>query len=122
MALNTACELRSRGLLSQSEQAYLQAVAVDQSCAPARTELITLYNSIGMLDKGLEQAQKAAVSSPNDPAVRINLAVEYMNLNRNSDAAVELGKAAGNDPGGRARELLMELFQRTGKDTQSGQP
>ena len=114
--LNSARGLRKQGILPAAESAYLQALAVDSLCAPAHTELTTLYNSLGMIDKGLEHAQKAVASSPDDPAMHTNLAVVYMNLNRPAEAEAELLRAIGIDKTyGRAHYFLGMLYLETGR-------
>jgi spermidine synthase len=116
LCLNGARGLRSQGLLLPAEHAYLQALAVDSLCAPAHTELTTLYNSLGMVDKGLEHAQKAVTSLPNDPAMHTNLAVVYMNLNHPAEAETELLRAIGIDETfGRAHYFLGMLYEETGR-------
>ncbi len=107
-------------LLPQAEQAYLQALAVDSLCAPAHTELTTLYNSLGLIEKGLEHARKAVTSSPDDPAMHTNLAVVYMNLNRPAEAEAELLRAVGrNGTYGRAHYFLAMLYRETGRIEQA---
>ena len=118
--LNNARRLRSQGLLPQAEQAYLQAIAVDSLCAPAHTELTTLYNSLGMIEKELEHAQKAVMSAPNDPGMHTNLAVVYMNLNRPAEAEAELLRAvSSNETYGRAHYFLAMLYRETGRIEQA---
>jgi spermidine synthase len=116
LCLNGARGLRSQGLLSPAEATYLRALAIDSSCVPAHTELATLYATLGMVDKSLEHAQKAVVFSPNDPAMRTNLAVVYMNLNRTAEAEAELLRAIGIDEKyGRAHYFLGMLYDETGR-------
>ncbi len=120
VCLNSARGLRSQGLLPQAEQAYLQALAVDSLNAPVHTELTTLYNSMGMAEKGLEHARKAVASSPNDPVMRTNLAVDYMNLNRPAEAEAELRRAVHDDESfGRAYYFLAMLYDETGRPEQA---
>jgi tetratricopeptide (TPR) repeat protein len=120
VCLNNARSLRKQGLLQGAEAGYLQALAVDSLCTPAHTELTSLYTSLGMMEKGLEQARKASASSPNDPAVRTNLAVVYMNLNRQADAETELLRAIGSDNTyGRAYYFLGMLYDETGRKEQA---
>ncbi len=120
VCLNNARSLRKQGLLQSAEAGYLQALAVDSLCTPAHTELTSLYCSLGMMEKGLEHARKAALSSPNDPAVRTNLAVVYMNLNRHADAEAELLRAIGSDASfGRAYYFLGMLYEETGRNDQA---
>jgi spermidine synthase len=120
VCLNGARVFRSQGLLSQAEQAYLQALTVDSLYAPAHTELATLYNAVGQTQKGLEHAQKAVRSSPGDPAAHTNLAVTYMNFNRHADAEAELLRAVALDASyGRAYHFLAMLYRETGRNEQS---
>ena len=120
LCLNSARSNRSQKLLPQAEQAYLQALAVDSLCAPAHTELTTLYNSLGLIEKGLEHARKAVTSSPDDPAMHTNLAVVYMNLNRPAEAEAELLRAVGrNGTYGRAHYFLAMLYRETGRIEQA---
>jgi spermidine synthase len=117
LCLNEARGFRSQGLLLQAEQAYLQAVAIDPLCAPAYTELATLYTSRGMKEKGLDHARKAVIASPDDPAMHTNLAVSYMNCNRYADAETELLRALAIDQNyGRAYDFLAELYRETGRE------
>lgn len=114
LCLNSARGLRSQGLLPQAEQAYLQALAVDSLSASVHTELTTLYNSMGMVEKGLEHARKAVALSPNDPVMRTNLAVDYLNLNRPADAEAELLRVTGTTGTcGRAYYFLAMLYRET---------
>jgi tetratricopeptide (TPR) repeat protein len=118
--LNGARGFRSLGLLLQSEQAYLRALAADSLCAPAHTELATLYSTLGNGDMALEHARKAVTSSPDDPAMHTNLAVVYMNLNRPSEAEAELLRAVGgNETCGRAHYFLAMLYRETGRIVQA---
>jgi spermidine synthase len=117
--LNDARVCRSQGNSSAAEGAYLRALAVDSFCAPANTELATLYNALGMFDKGLEYAQKAVRSSPGDPAMHTNLAVVYMNFNRPADAEAELLRAiAVSATYGRAFFFLGTLYKETGRSAE----
>jgi spermidine synthase len=117
--LNEARLARSQGNLKTAEGAYLQALAVDSLCAPAYTELVTLYSSLGMGEKSLEHARKAVRASPDDPAMHTNLAVVYLNLNRTADAETELLRAiAANGTYGRAYFFLGELYQETGRSAE----
>ena len=119
LCLNDARVYRSQGNSTGAEGAYLRALAVDSFCAPATTELATLYNTLGMLDKGLEYAKKAAASSPGDPAMHTNLAVVYMNLNRPADAEAELLRAIGvSSTSGRAFFFLGTLYKETGRSAE----
>jgi tetratricopeptide (TPR) repeat protein len=81
---------------------------------------MTLYNSLGMIEKELEHAQKAVMSAPNDPAMHTNLAVVYMNLNRPAEAEAELLRAVGsNETYGRAHYFLAMLYRETGRIEQA---
>jgi spermidine synthase len=116
LCLDRARALRSKELPAQAEQAYLQALAIDSLCTPAHTELATLYAARGMMEKGLLQAQRAAASSPNDPEVRTNLAVFYLNCNRTAEAEAELLHAISvKGTYGRAYYFLGELYRETGR-------
>ena len=118
--LNGARGLRGQGLLPQTEQAYLKALALDSSCVPAHTELATLYTSLGMVDKCLWHAQKAMAFLPGDPAMHTNLAVVYMNLNRSPEAEAELLRVIGSDNTyGRAHYFLGMLYEETGRKEQA---
>jgi tetratricopeptide (TPR) repeat protein len=120
LCLNNARSLRKQGHLQGAEAGYLQALAVDSLCTPAHTELTSLYSSLGKMEKGLEHARKAVMSSPNDPAVRTNLAVVYMNLNRQTDAEIELLRAIGSDNTyGRAHYFLGMLYEETDRKEQA---
>jgi tetratricopeptide (TPR) repeat protein len=120
LCLNNARGLRKQGLLQGAEYGYLQALAVDSLCTPVHTELTSLYISLGMMEKGLEHARKAVMSSPDDPAVRTNLAVVYMNLNRQADAESELLRAIGSNAAyGRAHYFLGMLYEETGRKEQA---
>jgi spermidine synthase len=114
--LNGARGLRSQGLLLPAEAAYLRALAIDSSCAPAHTELATLYTTLGMVDKSLEQAQKAVDFSPGDPSTHTNLAVVYMNLHRAAQSEAELLRAiAINERYGPAHYFLGALYNASGR-------
>lgn len=119
LSLNSARGLRGLGLVPQAEQAYLQAIAFDSLCAPAHTELATLHTANGRTEKSLEHAQKAARSSPDDPAMHTNLAVVYLNLNRPADAEAGLLRAIGiSGTYGRAYFFLGTLYQETGRSAE----
>ena len=114
--LNGARGLRSQGLLLPAEAAYLRALAIDSSCVPAHTELATLYTTLGMVDKSLDHAQKAAAFSPNDPATHTNLAVVYMNLHRAAQSEAELLRAmAINERYAPAHYFLGVLYNGSGR-------
>ena len=116
VCLSGARGLRSQGLLLPAEAAYLRTLAIDSSCVPAHTELITLYTTLGMVEKSLDHAQKAVVFSPDDPAMHTNLAVVYMNLHRLAQSEAELLRAiAINERYAPAHYFLGALYNGSGK-------
>jgi len=120
VCLDGARGLRSQGLLLPAEAAYLRTLEIDSSCIPAHTELATLYTALGMVNKSLEHARKAVIFSSGDPAMLTNLAVVYMNLNREAEAEAELVRAIGIDERyGRAHYFLGSLYGETGRREKS---
>jgi tetratricopeptide (TPR) repeat protein len=116
VCLNSARDLRGRGLILPAEQAYLQATTADSLCVAAHTELASLYTARGMTEKCLEHARKAVDVSPEDPAMRVNLAVACINCGRHAEAEKQLLSAVAMDESyGRAHYYLAELFRETGR-------
>jgi spermidine synthase len=115
--LNTARTLRRLGNLAAAEGAYLQALGVDSTDAALQTEVATLYNTLGMVDKGLLHAEKAVAISPDDPAMLVNLAVVYMNLNRPADAKPLLRHAIGIRENDERAQYFLTMLEKQNENT-----
>jgi len=119
-SVEQARNLRNQGNLQAAESAYLQALAADSSSVLVQTELTQLYISLGMFDKVLEYVLKAVKNAPKDPAIRTNLAIVYLNLNRHADAEKELLHAINLDNDfGRAYYFLGSLYQQDGRNEEA---
>lgn len=73
------------------------------------------YTQLGQYDEAFKDAQQALILNPNDPALRFNVALLYLQLNNNSKAIEMFGALLDETPGDVDAQYNLALaYQRTG--------
>jgi Flp pilus assembly protein TadD len=98
-----------KGSLEEAAQEFQKVLALDPSDADAHSNLGVVYYDQGqqenrvadrqtLLERAVEQFEKARELIPDDPAIRYNLASSYIQSYRLDEAKVELDAAKKLDP------------------------
>lgn len=87
-----------RGLASEAESAYREALALDPTFAPAYVNLVDLYRATGRERDGEALLERALEMSPDDPALLHARGLQLVRLGRLDDALVALQAAAQQAP------------------------
>jgi tetratricopeptide (TPR) repeat protein len=102
--------LERRGDIAGAKEQYLRSVAVGSSFAGGHERLGVLLARSGDFRGALPHLEKAVLSDPAQPAVRLSLAEAYSKLDRKSEARRQLQVLLQFDPGNAdAKRLLNGL-------------
>ncbi len=113
----------TRNELGDAEQAFLKGLAVDPNsprAVPAYSSLGEIYVKSNKADQALQASQKAVELSPDSWVNRLNLALVYQRIGRNSDALNEAQTAYNLAPAD-SKQHVVDIISQI-QQTKSGTP
>ncbi len=115
--IQEADEAQQLGDTELAIRKYQEAILLDPKMIAARANLGIVLVSVGRFDEAIVQYNAALAQAPNDPIVRLDLALAWYKQTEFGKAALELARLRREQPDNRqALYLLADCYLRLGKN------
>lgn len=95
----------------QAVQEYRRALSLNPNLDEAHHQLANVYNHIGLLDKGLDEARKAVAINPGNSGARFRIGGSLLYQHKYQDALNAFAEAKGFNPSLWGYQTAWAMFQ-----------